>query len=460
MKLKERPNDFQVTELLREGILQERGPHRVYRVTKRKLTSLEAASELARLAGVTPGDVAMAGLKDRQGVTHQYMSVPGGDPVRISGNELSIQQVGALSRPISSEDSDGNAFKIFVRDIGEAELARMRASLASVREFGLPNYFDEQRFGNLRHGQGWIYVDLARGDVSEALKRLVASASPHDTAEARRFKGALWRKWGDWRACRELAGKLGRHHSVFEHLKREPDDYIGGLHRVASRERLIHLFAFQSHLWNRVLSDWLSRHTQDAFTLRNVEGKLVMPRGRIALPDSWGGVVPLPGPRLEGVTDRDQRETFEAILAHHGLTPEQFDVQGVPGFQLAAEPRDAIVIPQELRMRPAKQDPLHPGRHMVELSFNLPRGAYATLVVQRLVGPRPSYGSLDAPWQSAEAAAGRGEGEFRHRRSGADGGGEGPQRYGARRGPRGGAARPRGSRGRGPRGGYGGGHGR
>jgi tRNA pseudouridine13 synthase len=127
MRLKERPNDFQVTELLREGLLQERGLHRVYRVTKRKLTSLEAASELARLAGVTPGDVAMAGLKDRQGVTHQYMSVPGGDPVRISGNELSIQQVGALPRPISSEDSDGNGFKIFVRDIGEAELARMRA---------------------------------------------------------------------------------------------------------------------------------------------------------------------------------------------------------------------------------------------------------------------------------------------------------------------------------------------
>jgi hypothetical protein len=75
---------------------------------------------------------ATAALKDRQGVTHQYMSVPGGDPVHITGNELSIQQVGALPRPITSEDSDGNGFKIFVRDIGEAELTRKRASLASV----------------------------------------------------------------------------------------------------------------------------------------------------------------------------------------------------------------------------------------------------------------------------------------------------------------------------------------
>ncbi len=392
MKLKTRPNDFQVTELLREGLLSDRGAHRVYKVTKRKLTSLEAASELARLAGLTPGDVAMAGLKDRQGVTHQYMSVPGGAPVRVHGSDLSIQPVGALPRPISSEDSDGNGFKIFVRDLGEGELARMRASLDAVREHGLPNYFDEQRFGNLRHRQGWIFVDLARGDVSEALKHLVASVSPHDTETVSRFKAAMWRKWGDWKACRELAGKLGRHHSVFEHLKREPDDFVGALHRVASRERLIHLFAFQSHLWNRVLSNWLGRSTQDSFTLRGVEGKLVMPRGQVVVPEAWGGILPLPGPGLEGVTDLDQRAAFEAALGFHGLTPAQFDVSGVPGFQLVAEPREVTVVPRELRMRPAKEDPLHPGRKMVELSFELPRGAYATLVVQRLVGPRPTYG--------------------------------------------------------------------
>ncbi|MEZ6014291.1 MAG: tRNA pseudouridine(13) synthase TruD [Planctomycetota bacterium] len=435
MKLKERPNDFQVTELLREGLLLERGPHRVYRVTKRKLTSIEAASELARRAGVLPGEVAMAGLKDRQGVTHQYMSVPGGDAVRLHGNDLSIQPAGALSRPISSEDSDGNGFKIIVRDLGDTELHRMRASLSAVREFGLPNYFDEQRFGNLRHGQGWIFVDLARGDVSEALKRLVASSSPHDKADMTRLKSALWRRWGDWKACREIAGQMGRHHSVFEHLKREPDDYIGGLHRVGSRERLIHLFAFQSHLWNRALSSWLGDHARDAFTLRGVEGKLVVPRGALDLPESWGGTLPLPGPRLEGVELPEQRAAFAAALRLHGLEPNQFVVEDVPGFHLAAEPRDAVVIPRELRMRPAQPDPLHRGRHMVELSFELPRGAYATLVVQRLVGPRPSHGPDEA--------------ELRSKRSGSDWGGQAPNRY----------ASPRGDARGGPRGSYGGGRG-
>ena len=49
MKLKQRVGDFRVRELLDRGYLSEKGDHRVYRVTKRKLTSVEAA----RVTGVS-----------------------------------------------------------------------------------------------------------------------------------------------------------------------------------------------------------------------------------------------------------------------------------------------------------------------------------------------------------------------------------------------------------------------
>ena len=38
MKLKQQPGDFRVDEVLRDDYLQAKGRHRVYRVTKRKLT--------------------------------------------------------------------------------------------------------------------------------------------------------------------------------------------------------------------------------------------------------------------------------------------------------------------------------------------------------------------------------------------------------------------------------------
>ena len=57
MELKQRVGDFRVRELLRPDVLRPSGEFRVYRVIKRKLTSLEAAEALALEAGRAAGDV-------------------------------------------------------------------------------------------------------------------------------------------------------------------------------------------------------------------------------------------------------------------------------------------------------------------------------------------------------------------------------------------------------------------
>ena len=425
MKLKVRPTDFKVTERLLPEVLESSGPHRLYRVRKEKLTSMEAATELANLVGVTPGDICMAGLKDRQGVTTQYMSLERGPSVSVQQRNLGIQTVGWTASPLDSSASLGNEFGIVVRDLSGADCDRVRASLEPVREHGLPNYFDEQRFGNLRHGQGWIALDLIRGDVSGALQRLVASASPFEPPARRSLKDALWRSWGNWSACRSIAGKLGRYHSVFEHLKRNDGDFAGAFGRVGTRERLIHLYAFQSHLWNRALALWIDEHCADRFSLSGAEGKLRFPKFELGLPEAWHEALMLPGERLDGIVDGEQRALYERVLEGMGLRPADLQLPDVPGFQLKPEPRPVLVRPLELRVRPAEQDNEFRGRKMLRLSFGLPRGAYATMVLRRLVGPGSQGGEREE-----------------YPREG------GPRRRGARRGS-GRGARRRGSRGRG-----------
>ena len=103
--------------------------------------------------------------------------------MRWSDAELKIETAGFAKEALDSSHSEGNRFQIIVRDLSPLELDRLRESIDPVREFGLPNYFDEQRFGNLRHGQGWIALDLLHGDTEGALKRLIASASTHDNRE-------------------------------------------------------------------------------------------------------------------------------------------------------------------------------------------------------------------------------------------------------------------------------------
>jgi len=379
VKLKHKPADFVVRESVRDDYFRPRGSYRVYRVTKRKRTSLEAAGELARRAGVAAAEVGLAGLKDRQGVTTQFMSVPGGRLVRLRTPDLSIEPVGFADEVLESRHSLGNDFEITVREVSPSELPRVEAGVRALREHGLPNYFGEQRFGNLRSGQGWIARDLALGNRERALKSLLCSTSEHDDPKTRKFKAALAARWGDWRACREIAGVFGAHHSVFEHLSKRHDDFAGAFRHVSSRLRLIHLYAWQSHLWNRAVARYVEEVTAPAerISLPAPEGRLLFARGRMDVDPTMDGSFRLPGEGLSDVAHPRQKELLAGVLESEGLEPAQFRIEGVPGFQIKGEDRALVVRPGDLASRQTPRG--------LCFTFHLPRGAYAVLVVRRVL---------------------------------------------------------------------------
>ncbi len=387
IRIKQRSEDFRVRELLREGVLTPAGEWRVYRVVKRKLSSLEAAAKLAELAGSAAGEVSMAGLKDRQGVTVQHMALRRGRELSFRDADLRIESAGFALQELAADASTGNAFEIVVRGLERPELEILRANMPLVREQGVINYFDDQRFGNLRHHQGWIALLLMRARHEEALRALIAAPSPHDDTRSAAFKSALGRHWGDWAECRDVAGRFGAHHSLFEHLKRQGGDFAGAFQHVSLRLRLIHLYAFQSHLWNRAVAAWVREATPgiERIVVDCIEGPLVFPARGIVPDPAWLGRFPLPGPRLEELLHPLQRALLVDALAAERLVPASFAIEGVSGFQLKGEPRDLLVVPRHLRVRPSEPDPLNRGLRLVKLRFELQRGSYATLVIKRLL---------------------------------------------------------------------------
>jgi len=399
MKVKQRSDDFRVRELLAPEVLQPRGEFRVYRVIKSKLTSLDAARALAYEAHASAGDVSMCGLKDRQGVTVQHMALRHGPQISVRSPDLRIETAGFVSEPLDSKASEGNAFEITLRGLTAPDVEPLRVNAHAVRERGVMNYFDEQRFGNLRHGQGWIALDLMRGLHESALRALLTSRSPFDDHKAKAFKRALTSYWGDWSVCRDIAGKFGEHHSLFEHLKREPQDFGGAFYHLSSRLRLIHLYSYQSHLWNRAVAEFVRARTQpnQRVVLRSAEGPLVYPEIDVDLGVGPDAMFRLPGPKLADVEDREQFDLLADALAHDRLVPAQFVIEGVSGFQIKGEDRPLCVTPRHLRLRPARADALNPGAMSVEVRFELPRGAYATLVVKRLLESSNSHSQVMPP---------------------------------------------------------------
>lgn len=387
MRLKTIPEDFRVRELLQWPDVPN-GQYVVHLVHKEKLSTPEALSLLVREANVDRGTIAYAGLKDRQAVTDQYVTIER-RAVELRLPNLRVQPVGATDRPLNSKLSTGNAFTIVVRDLVPHRASLLRRSLPSMVKTGFPNYFDDQRFGCLRHGQGFPMRSVLLGDFERALQQFVAEPSPVAITGDVKLKKTLQLRWRDWETCARIArGPV--YEPMFAHLVANPDDFRGALEHVPLRQRVIHAFAYQSFLWNRAVSRLLRGGVNSAQRLRisTIAGDLLA--WKYLAPEREEKLkvmrTPLFGPEGDGGSE-PFRKAMREELVDAGLTRDDFVQNEVPGMIWKEEPRDILVKPADVADVRLEPDELNAGQVKATLQFSLPRGAYATMMIKRLFAP-------------------------------------------------------------------------
>ena len=91
--------------------------------------------------------------------------------------------------------------------------------------------------------------------------------------------------------------------------------------------------------------------------------------------------LPLPTARWKPAADDPRLPAVEAVLAGEGLTLRDLQVRGVRDLFFSKGERSALCRPVNLANEWA-DDERHPGRRRLALSFDLPRGSYATIVVK------------------------------------------------------------------------------
>ncbi|HVY63098.1 MAG TPA: tRNA pseudouridine(13) synthase TruD, partial [Planctomycetota bacterium] len=186
MRLKERPEDFLVEEVSRPPPNDTHGEFWIFRVEKSGVAPLEAIEAIARALGVPARDVAFAGLTDLRSRATQLASVrmPGeARPVSIPG--LKLEPVHRAARPLRGDDIERNRFTLVVRDVSAEDATRIPARVEAARLTGLPNYFDDPRFGGASPERGFVAEAWSKGDLERALHLLVARPSPKDPRRER-----------------------------------------------------------------------------------------------------------------------------------------------------------------------------------------------------------------------------------------------------------------------------------
>ncbi len=164
-KIKAVPEDFLVEEIPVYEPCGE-GEHLFLWVQKQGLSAEQLIDWIARQLAVSRREIGTAGMKDRQALTRQYVSVPARCADRIESlesDQVTILDARRHRNKLKTGHLRGNRFEILVRDPVPGAEAKAHAILASITRDGFPNYYGEQRFGSGRKtlALGW---DLLRGD--------------------------------------------------------------------------------------------------------------------------------------------------------------------------------------------------------------------------------------------------------------------------------------------------------
>jgi len=407
MTIRRQPEDFHVEEVLTDAALgslaaswsAERA-HAAYRITKTSLTTPEAASRLAGALGVKSAMVEYAGLKDKHATTIQHMSVRAEKEEaarsmgeRIEAGGMVAERIGWIAAALNASAIKRNRFDLVVRDLTRERAKRMgeRADALCIEEsrgFSLQivNYFGDQRFGSARHGQGFVGAALARGDFEQALRLAIGTPARKDTGAKRVFTRDLATRWGQWKKlARELPGCPER--AAIEALA-EGQGFDQAFASLPHFLQQLCVEAYQSHLWNRIAAEVVREFAR----ARGVDA--------IEADDDFGVMRFLTADALDERDCAIEVPTLchttmlappwgvhaERILREEGLRIDQLRVPGLRRPEFGEAWRALFIRAERFEMTPAERDEFDERglRGKRRLRFELPRGAYATVVLRAL----------------------------------------------------------------------------
>jgi tRNA pseudouridine13 synthase len=385
MILKQQPDDFSVEEItnLTPG---DNGPFALYLLEKRGWTTPDALQMVRRRWKIDHRRMSYGGLKDRHAHTKQHFSIFHGPRRQMTHPGITVTYVGQVAEPFTSRNIDLNRFRMVLRAVTAEELQFAESALAELAHAGVPNYFDDQRFGSVIGHGDFMAKAIMLGEYERALRLALAAPYPHDRRDKKKEKATLNAHWGDWPVCKSHLSK-SHARSLVDYLVHHPTDFRGAVARLQPELRGLYLSAYQSHLWNRMLAGWLrSRlHPQQLIDISLSLGPYPMqrslePEQRQALADL---VLPLPSSRMNWLPDDPRKAIFDQILTEESLQVDQFKLRGLRDLFFSRGERTALCMPADLQSS-ADDDENHPGKRKLTLSFALPRGSYATLIVKRI----------------------------------------------------------------------------
>ncbi len=390
-EIKQRVEDFHVDELPLYPTSGQ-GTHVYCRIEKRSIPTPVAVARLARYMNIRPSDIGLAGLKDAQGITTQYLSLEHCDAKKLAeyvDPQMRVIWTGLHTNKLKTGHLLGNRFSLKIRDVGAGQLAAAQAILDVLARRGVPNYFGQQRFG-ARGDTAELGKALVTGDLERFISIFLGKPQPDDPPDCKAARDEF-----EIDALERSLKRWPRHYvdqrkalSAYK-KKHRPGPAIGAIDK---RMKRLYISAFQSELFNAVLARRIN--TIDQLMIGDLAQKT--DSGGVFLvediaadqarADDWqiSPTGPLVGYRssfAEGQPGMIEQE----IISSCGVDIEQFKNLG---------PLKAKGARRALRFQ-LTQPGISAGAdehgEYLELTFSAPPGCYATVVLEEICKNRQPY---------------------------------------------------------------------
>src|SRR5690606_11780978 len=149
-----------------------------------------------------------------------------------TGDErMSIRFVGKAAHPLTAAIILGNRFRILMRNLRPETSQHLAINAAEISRHGLPNYYDNQRFGGIAHGAGFIGRALARGEYEEALRLHLALPHRKQSLRDKQNRRQAQAHWGQWALLRDKM-RPSPERALVDFLREHPGEWAECFDRI------------------------------------------------------------------------------------------------------------------------------------------------------------------------------------------------------------------------------------
>jgi len=404
-KLRTIPEDFIVHEIPLYPPKKENGRFTIASVTAKNWETNLLVRELSDRLHISRKRVDFAGTKDKRAKTTRLMSFH-----NVSSEELSnvkikdvlIENIYKSDHPVKIGELIGNRFEITIRDINEDTKPEEIQDIVSFigENGGFPNFYGIQRFGIIRPVTHVVGRYIIRGDFEKAVMSYIANPIDAENKDTYRLREKLQQTHDFSEALKSYPDHLNFEKAILNKLVVNPTDFVGALKQLPKNLLTMFVYAYQSYLFNRILSERIRRGLP---LNRAVAGDVVLPVRNDIIDEN--GIIVTEN-NIEKVNKQVRRgrafvssllfgydsdfskgemgEIEHKIVGMEKLDPSDFIIPEIPSLSSSGSRRPILASVKNLEFK-LNDDELNKGKFALKLKFELQKGCYATSLLREFM---------------------------------------------------------------------------